>query len=65
MAHKENNKAQKACQDNKEAFHFYKRKDLFPGAGGRADQQRTTARNKAVVKAFKVLQDSVTPCNWK
>ena len=65
LAIKENDRAEKQCQDNTLAFISYKKKDLFPKKTGLTGKQREAMRNKAVVKAFKGMQESVVPRNWR
>jgi hypothetical protein len=50
---KENNRAEKQCQDNNMAFYYYKNKNLFPGHTGPSATDKELEKNKAVVDAFK------------
>ena len=49
----ENNRAEKQCQDNNQAFYYYKNKNLFPDKIGLTSTQKETLKNKVIVDAFK------------
>ena len=53
---KENNKAERQCQDNLTAFHQYKKQKLFPKLNReKKDEDMKDKRSKDIVKAFKEL----------
>ena len=55
----ENNKAEKQCQDNVQAFHHYKKNQLFPSSTKLPQYLVDKKRNKAKVGAYKSLEKSV------
>ena len=59
IAAKENNRAEKQCQDNNLAYYYYKRKDLFPSKMGVSVTDKERGRNKVIVSSFKSMQESV------
>lgn len=62
---KENNRAEKQCQDNNQAFHYYKNKNLFPEKIGPSQIDKESIKNQAIVSAFKNMTRSVMLRNLK
>lgn len=59
MADRENAKAVKQCQDNNQAYYMFKNRQLFPKKIGYSQAELEKQRNKQMVGAFKLLQQSV------
>lgn len=48
-----------------QAYLCYKRKELFPTKSSTTNNQKRKVRNKVIVSAFKGIQSSVSPRNWR
>lgn len=67
MAEMENNMAAKQCQDNNQAYYMFKQSKLFPKKIGYSAAEIEKQKNKQMVQAYKLLQESVQLRNirWK
>lgn len=60
QVHEENNKAERQCQDNLDAFYHYKLQKLFPKLHREKNaEDMVEQRSRDIVAAFKQLQRSV------